>query len=137
MIGLVGTQIWWTFSVEDVFRRVARGNVYAMKEELKKETDDLNSLIMLVRQDIPGNLRKLVNTLIILDVHSRILLVTSSETQSSMIKPSIGRSNSDSTGIKMLIILSSDSVPVASTTVMSIKVLMDVLLLHLSLIDVS
>jgi dynein heavy chain len=71
MIGLVGTQIWWTFSVEDVFRRVAAGNVHAMKEELKKETDDLNNLIMLIRQDISSLLRKLVNTLIILDVHAR------------------------------------------------------------------
>jgi dynein heavy chain len=54
-----------------VFRRVAAGNVYAMKEELKKETDDLNALIMLVRQDISNLLRKTVNTLIILDVHAR------------------------------------------------------------------
>jgi dynein heavy chain len=31
MIGLLGTQIWWTFAVEDVFAQVQRGNKHAMK----------------------------------------------------------------------------------------------------------
>jgi dynein heavy chain len=34
MIALCGTQIWWTFAVEDVFRRVAAGDKHAMKKEL-------------------------------------------------------------------------------------------------------
>lgn len=31
MIALLGTQIWWTFAVEDVFVQVSRGNKHAMK----------------------------------------------------------------------------------------------------------
>jgi len=31
MIALLGTQIWWTFAVEDVFVQVGRGNKHAMK----------------------------------------------------------------------------------------------------------
>jgi len=42
-----------------------------MKQELAKESSELNDLISLVRTDIDGLLRKCVNTLIILDVHAR------------------------------------------------------------------
>jgi len=42
-----------------------------MKNELAKENIDLIALITLVRENISSNLRKLVNTLIILDVHAR------------------------------------------------------------------
>lgn len=42
-----------------------------MKNELAKETKDLNDLITMVRQDLDILTRKSVNTLIILDVHSR------------------------------------------------------------------
>ena len=42
-----------------------------MKNELAKETSDLNDLIAMVRQDLESNVRKCVNTLIILDVHAR------------------------------------------------------------------
>jgi dynein heavy chain len=42
-----------------------------MKLELSKEIKELNDLIDLVRQDIPKNLRKCVNTLIVLDVHAK------------------------------------------------------------------
>jgi len=76
MIGLVGTQIWWTFGIEDVFRRLAAGDKHAMKNELLKETKDVNDLIALVRTDIDSNLRKLVNTMIILDVHARDIIET-------------------------------------------------------------
>eukprot|EP01015_Nassula_variabilis_P029094 TRINITY_DN618_c0_g1_i3.p1 TRINITY_DN618_c0_g1~~TRINITY_DN618_c0_g1_i3.p1 ORF type:complete len:202 (+),score=39.90 TRINITY_DN618_c0_g1_i3:384-989(+) len=52
MVAIVGTQVWWTWRVEDVFRKVREGNKYAMKQESSKQTDDLNNLIGLVRQDI-------------------------------------------------------------------------------------
>ena len=71
MITLCGTQIWWNFTVEDVFRRVAGGDKHAMKKELAQENIDLNNLIALVRESISSCLRKCVNTLIILDVHAR------------------------------------------------------------------
>lgn len=31
MVGLAGSQIWWTWEVEDTFRQVANGNKHAMK----------------------------------------------------------------------------------------------------------
>lgn len=42
-----------------------------MKVELSKEIGELNDLIGLVRTDISKNLRKIVNTLIVLDVHAK------------------------------------------------------------------
>ena len=42
-----------------------------MKNELAKETKDLNDLIAMVRTDLSPLIRKSVNTLIILDVHAR------------------------------------------------------------------
>ena len=71
MVSIVGVQIWWTWSVEDVFRRVKEGNKHAMKEESAKETGNLNQLIELVRTELPKLTMKKINTLIILDVHAR------------------------------------------------------------------
>jgi len=72
MIALVGSQIWWTFAIEDVFKRInERGEAKAMKQELARENKDLNDLIALVRQDIDRKLRLAVNVMIILDVHAR------------------------------------------------------------------
>jgi len=71
MITVVGTQVWWTFSVEDVFKRVSEGDKHAMKNELMKQTEDLNDLIDMVRTDLDGNTRKKINALIILDVHAK------------------------------------------------------------------
>lgn len=71
MVTIVGTQIWWTWSVEDVFRRVKEGNKHAMKEESSRETSNLIALIDLVRTDLDRLQMKKVNTLIILDVHAR------------------------------------------------------------------
>lgn len=42
-----------------------------MKEELKRETDDLNKLINLMRTDLESKNRKSINTMIVLDVHAR------------------------------------------------------------------
>ena len=71
MVSIAGTQIWWTWAVEDVFRRVKEGNKHAMKQESAVETENLNKLIELVRTDLPKLSMKKVNTLIILDVHAR------------------------------------------------------------------
>jgi dynein heavy chain len=71
MVCIVGTQIWWTWRVEDVFRKVREGDKYAMKNELKKQTNDLNDLIDLVRTDLNSLDRRKINMLIIVDVHAR------------------------------------------------------------------
>merc|ERR1719428_633384 len=71
MVAILGTQIWWTFGVEDAFRMVSEGDKNAMKRELNKENQEVMDLIMLVREKIDRLQRKKVNTLIILDVHAR------------------------------------------------------------------
>ena len=41
MVAILGTQIWWTWQVEDAFRKVAEGDKNAMKNELKKENQQV------------------------------------------------------------------------------------------------
>lgn len=71
MVAILGTQIWWTWQVEDAFRKVADGDKNAMKNELKKENQQVQDLVAFVRSPINKLQRKKVNTLIILDVHAR------------------------------------------------------------------
>ena len=71
MVGLVGSQIWWTWEVEDTFRQVLKGNKYAMRDLEGKLTHELNDLVATVRMDLDGITRKKVNTLLIIDVHAR------------------------------------------------------------------
>lgn len=71
MVGLVGSQIWWTWEVEDTFRQVHGGNKYAMKDLEVKLTGQLNDLVTMVRDKLDSITRKKVNTLLIIDVHAR------------------------------------------------------------------
>ena len=74
MMTLVGSQIWWTWEVEDVFRRVRDGNKYAMKDFAVKLTGQLVDLTGMVRSDLSKLERKKVNQLIIIDVHARDII---------------------------------------------------------------
>lgn len=49
MVTLVGSQIWWTWETEDVFRRVREGNKHAMKDLAAKLTGQLSELTTMVR----------------------------------------------------------------------------------------
>ena len=71
MTGLVASQIWWTWEVEDTFHSVDNGNKYAMKGLESKLTSQLNDLVALVRAPLDSITRKKVNTLLIIDVHAR------------------------------------------------------------------
>jgi dynein heavy chain len=71
MVGLVGSQIWWTWEVEDTFRQVLNGNKYAMKELESKLTGQLTDLVAMVRTKLDKITHKKVNTLLIIDVHAR------------------------------------------------------------------
>jgi dynein heavy chain, axonemal len=71
MVGLVGSQIWWTWEVEDTFRQAKSGNKYAMKQLESKLTGQLNDLVAMVRDKLDSITRKKVNTLLIIDVHAR------------------------------------------------------------------
>ena len=75
MVALVGSQIWWTWEVIDVFRRVKNGqDKMAMKLLSEKLTAQLADLTKLVRSDLTNLERKKVNTMIIIDVHARDII---------------------------------------------------------------
>ncbi len=76
MVTLVGSQIWWTWETEDVFRRVRDGSKHAMKDFAAKLTSQLGELTSMVRSDLSNEVRKKVNTLIIIDVHARDIIDT-------------------------------------------------------------
>jgi dynein heavy chain len=65
-----GGQIWWTWEVEDAFRRVKDDNK-AMKVLNAKLTGQLNDLVANVREPIPKQARQKINTIIIIEVHAR------------------------------------------------------------------
>ena len=71
MVACAGSQIWWTWETEDVFRRVRKGDKYAMKAYAEKLTKQLLDLVAKVRENIPKMVRIKVNTLLIVDVHAR------------------------------------------------------------------
>lgn len=52
MVAILGTQIWWTWAVEDAFAKVAMGDKNGMKSELKNQNTQVHDLIVLVRSDI-------------------------------------------------------------------------------------
>lgn len=52
MVAILGTQIWWTWAVEDAFRKVAEGDKNGMKNELKNQNKQVTDLVLLVRSDI-------------------------------------------------------------------------------------
>lgn len=52
MVTLVGSQIWWTWETEDVFRRVREGNKHAMKDFAAMLTGQLSELTNMVRKTL-------------------------------------------------------------------------------------
>ncbi len=71
MVTLAGSQVWWTWQVEDVFRAVREGDKHAMKTLTKTLHGQINDLVAQVRRDLSTNDRTKVNTLIVIDVHAR------------------------------------------------------------------
>ncbi|RKO94122.1 dynein heavy chain and region D6 of dynein motor-domain-containing protein [Blyttiomyces helicus] len=71
MVTLAGSQVWWTWEVEEVFRKIKAGNKLAMKKYSKTLGDQLEQLVIEVRSDLSSNERKKLNTQIIIDVHAR------------------------------------------------------------------
>ena len=71
MITLVGSQIWWTWEVQNVFKAIRSGDKLAMKNYRDKLSCQLEVLTKMVRGELSSRERKKVNTLIIIDVHAR------------------------------------------------------------------
>jgi dynein heavy chain len=75
MVGLAGSQVWWTFQVEDTFRQMQRGHKQGMKQLLRKLGEQIEALVVEVRSsDLTSNERKKINTQIIVDVHARDII---------------------------------------------------------------
>ena len=73
MICVFTSEAWWTFALEDVFRKIKQeGDKYAMKRELERQSKGLLDLVVIVRKkDISREDRLKVNNLIIRTVHGR------------------------------------------------------------------
>ena len=71
MVALAGSQTWWTWEVEDVFRKVEEGDKKAMKTYSEKLHVQLDLMVVKVRQDLGRNERQKLNTMLIIDVHAR------------------------------------------------------------------
>ena len=75
MIGISGSQIWWTWEVENAFKKVKDGHKHAMKELAAKLSTQLTDLVTAIRDPAIGRAeRKKLNTLIIIDVHARDII---------------------------------------------------------------
>ncbi|XP_077995609.1 dynein axonemal heavy chain 10-like isoform X2 [Glandiceps talaboti] len=74
MIVLAGNQVWWTWEVEDVFRKFKKGDKGAMKNYAKKMHKQIDELVVQVRSPLSKNDRAKFNTVLIIDVHARDII---------------------------------------------------------------
>ena len=74
MVGLAASNVWWTWEVEDVFKKLKHGGKTAMKLYLKVLGEQLEKLVVEVRSDLSSNDRKKINTQIVIDVHARDII---------------------------------------------------------------
>ncbi|XP_042636525.1 dynein axonemal heavy chain 10 [Orycteropus afer afer] len=71
MVVLAASQVWWTWEVEDVFRKVKQGEKQAMKNYGKKMHQQIDELVTRITMPLSKNDRKKYNTVLIIDVHAR------------------------------------------------------------------
>ncbi|PVD32839.1 hypothetical protein C0Q70_08286 [Pomacea canaliculata] len=74
MVCLAGNQVWWTWEVEDVFRKVKKGHKTALKDYAKKLHGQIDELVVKVRSQLSKNDRSKYNTVLIIDVHARDII---------------------------------------------------------------
>ncbi|XP_014373608.2 dynein heavy chain 10, axonemal, partial [Alligator sinensis] len=76
MMVLAANQIWWTWEVEDVFRKVKKGEKQAMKLYARKMHQQIDALVTRITKPLSKNDRKKYNTVLIIDVHARDIVDT-------------------------------------------------------------
>ncbi|XP_060639849.2 dynein axonemal heavy chain 10-like [Anolis sagrei] len=76
MMVLAANQVWWTWEVEDVFRKVKMGEKQAMKNYATKMHQQIDSLVTRITKPLSKNDRKKYNTVLIIDVHARDIVDT-------------------------------------------------------------
>uniref|UniRef100_U3K3Y5 Dynein-1, subspecies f n=1 Tax=Ficedula albicollis TaxID=59894 RepID=U3K3Y5_FICAL len=74
MMVLAANQVWWTWEVEDVFRKVKKGEKQAMKFYAKKMHKQIDDLVTRITMPLSKNDRKKYNTVLIIDVHARDII---------------------------------------------------------------
>ncbi|KAM4891097.1 dynein axonemal heavy chain 10 [Sylvia borin] len=74
MMVLAANQVWWTWEVEDVFRKVKMGEKQAMKFYAKKMHRQIDDLVTRITMPLSKNDRKKYNTVLIIDVHARDII---------------------------------------------------------------
>ncbi|XP_050408300.1 dynein axonemal heavy chain 10 [Patella vulgata] len=74
MVCLAGNQIWWTWEVEDVFRKVKKGKKTALKDYAKQLHQQIDDLVVQVRSPLSKNDRMKFNSVLIIDVHARDII---------------------------------------------------------------
>ncbi|XP_065594770.1 dynein axonemal heavy chain 10 [Cyrtonyx montezumae] len=76
MMVLAANQVWWTWEVEDVFRKVKNGDKQAMKLYAKRMHQKIDELVTRITAPLSKNDRKKYNTVLIIDVHARDIVDT-------------------------------------------------------------
>ncbi|XP_052412947.1 dynein axonemal heavy chain 10 [Carassius gibelio] len=76
MVVLAANQVWWTWEVEDVFKRMSQGEKQALKQYAKKMHKQIDDLVRRITQPLKKNDRKKINTVLIIDVHARDIVDT-------------------------------------------------------------
>ncbi|KAI7812536.1 putative dynein heavy chain 10 [Triplophysa rosa] len=76
MVVLAANQVWWTWEVEDVFKRINHGEKQALKLYAKKMHQQINDLVRRITQPLKKNDRRKFNTVLIIDVHARDIVDT-------------------------------------------------------------
>ncbi|KAG5280454.1 hypothetical protein AALO_G00060150 [Alosa alosa] len=71
MVVLAGNQVWWTWEVEDVFKKVKKGEKQALKNYSKKMHQQIDELVKRISRPMKKNDRRKINTVLIIDVHAR------------------------------------------------------------------
>ncbi|CAH8588474.1 Dynein heavy chain 10, axonemal [Schistosoma haematobium] len=71
MVVLATNQIWWTWEIENVFRKIANGNKNAMKDYSQMLQQQLDDIVLCVRSPLKKNDRNKLTTVLIVDVHAR------------------------------------------------------------------
>ncbi|XP_045502201.1 dynein axonemal heavy chain 10 [Colias croceus] len=74
MVCLAANGIWWTAETEETFIRIRKGNKRAMKEHLEQQNEQLDGLVVKVRQDLSSNDRLKFRTITTIDVHARDII---------------------------------------------------------------
>ncbi|CAL8343019.1 unnamed protein product [Lota lota] len=71
MVVLAANQVWWTWEVEDVFKRVKKGEKLALKNYGQKMHQQIDELVTSITKPMKNNDRRKLNTVLIIDVHAR------------------------------------------------------------------